>query len=68
MVTKNINILHECKESRDANRILTTSIQSELSKNHNEDSTTTPLYLEDVEKMIHKNIDEIHNINKNLNN
>jgi hypothetical protein len=64
MVTKNINILHECTKSRDANRILTTSIKSELSENDNEASTTSPFYLEDVENMIHKKIDEIHNKKK----
>jgi hypothetical protein len=68
MVTKNINILHECKESRNGDRILTTSIKSELSENDNEDSTINPLYSKDVENMIYKDIDEIHNKNKNLNN
>jgi hypothetical protein len=46
-------------ESRDVNRISTTSIKSELNENDNEDSTTNLLYLEDVENMIHKDIDEI---------
>jgi hypothetical protein len=39
-----------------------------LNENNNENSTTNPLYLEDVENMIHKDIDEIHNTNEKLNN
>ncbi len=65
MVIKNINIFHECKESKDSNKILTTSIKSELNENDNEDSKTNPLYSEDVENMIHKDIDEITIENNN---
>lgn len=62
---KKYNIFHECKESKDSNKILTTSIKSELNENDNEDSKTNPLYSEDVENMIHKDIDEITIENNN---
>jgi hypothetical protein len=46
-------------ESRDANKILTSSIKSELNENANKDSTINLFYSKDVENMIPKDIDEI---------
>ncbi len=43
-IIKNVNILHECKESKDVNKLLRTSIKNELHDNENEESITNLLY------------------------
>ncbi len=35
MVVKNVNILHECKESRDVDQLLTTSIKNQSNEDEN---------------------------------
>jgi hypothetical protein len=44
MVIKNFNILHECEESKDANKLLKASMTSEFIDNENENSIRNPLY------------------------
>jgi hypothetical protein len=59
MVIKNVNILHECKKSRDANKLLTTSINYQSNKDENQNSITNLLYSKEFENMVQEDIDEI---------
>jgi hypothetical protein len=54
MVIKNVNTLQECKESKDANKLLRASMTSEFIDNENENSIKTPLYLEKLQDTIEK--------------
>jgi hypothetical protein len=59
MVIKNVNILHECKKSRDANRILRASMMGEFINDENENSIRNPLYLEKIQNTTIEKIEEI---------
>ncbi len=65
---KNINILYECKESRDTNRLLRVkSIQPKFDKeNIEEKSTMNPFYEDDIEIELQQNIHDIKEQNNNI--
>jgi hypothetical protein len=67
-IIKNINILHECKESRDVDRLLKVkSTQLEFGKkNIEEKSTMNPLYEDDIENELQQNILDIKEQNNNI--
>jgi hypothetical protein len=50
MVIKNVNILHECKESRDVDRLLRCSMIGEFIDDENKNSIRNPLYIEKTTK------------------
>ncbi len=56
---KNINILHECKESRNVNCLLKISIGNNIDENNKNATLNHPLYDDEFKSMIEKNI---HNI------
>jgi len=74
MVIKNLNILQECKESRDADQLLKASMTSEFIDNENENSIRNPLYSKELQDTIEKRLKKLHlqitphKTNKNLNN
>jgi hypothetical protein len=45
MVIKNVNILHECKEPKDVDILLTTTIKNKSNEDENENSITNLFYL-----------------------
>jgi len=59
MVIKNVNILHECKKSRDVDRLLIASITNQSNDNENENSITNLPYSKEFENMVQEDIDEI---------
>jgi hypothetical protein len=56
---KNLNILHECKESRDIDRLLKTSIENNIDEDSKNVTLNHPLHDYELKNMIEKNI---HNI------
>ncbi len=59
---KNVNILHEWKESRNVDKLLLVSIQGDFKEGYrNENSIRNPIYYEEVEDKITP-----HNTNKSL--
>jgi hypothetical protein len=51
--------LHECKESRDVDRLLRVSMTSEFIDDENENSIKTPFYLEELQNTTKNFIEEI---------
>jgi ribosomal protein S3AE len=74
MAIKNVNILQECKESKDANKLLRASMTSEFIDNENENSIRVLFYLEELQDTTEKRLKKLqfkittHKTNKNLNN
>ncbi len=56
---KNISILHECKESRNVNHLLKTSIENNIDEDNKNATLNHPLYDDELKSMIEENI---HNI------
>jgi len=54
MVIKNFNILQECKESKDVNKLLKASMTTEFIDNENENSIINLLYSEELQDTIEK--------------
>ncbi len=54
MVIKNFNILQECKESKDVNKLLKASMTTEFIDNENENSIRNLLYSEELQDTIEK--------------
>jgi hypothetical protein len=54
-----VNILHECKESRDVDRLLRASMTSEFINDENEISIRNSLYLKELQNTTEETIEEI---------
>jgi len=59
MVIKNFNILQECKESKDVNKLLKASMTTEFIDNENENSIRNLLYSEELQDTIEKRFKKI---------
>jgi hypothetical protein len=72
MVIKNVNMLHECKKSKDANRLLRVSMMGEFVNDENENSIRNPLIEKIYKTQLKKRLRKLHfkftphNTNKNL--
>jgi hypothetical protein len=59
MVIKNVNILHECKEYRDVDRLLRGSMIGGFIDDENKNSIRNPFYIEEIQNKIEKHIEKI---------
>jgi hypothetical protein len=59
MVIKNVNMLHECNKSKDANRLLRVSMMGEFVNDENENSIRNPLNSENLQNTTKEKIEEI---------
>jgi hypothetical protein len=59
MVITNVNILHECKESKDANRLLSASMTCEFINDENEFSIRNSHYLKELQNTTEETIEKI---------
>jgi hypothetical protein len=59
MLIKKGHILHECKESKDGDRLLTTSMMGEFINDENENSIRNPLYSKKIQNTTKEKIEEI---------
>jgi hypothetical protein len=58
-IIKNINILHECKESRDDDNLLKASIEDNIDEDNKDATLNHPLYDDELKSTIEE---DIHNI------